>query len=299
MRKKKIVSYLKNISQDNNKIKNFFGSLQLIIFYLTNNNFKADEEIKEILKEPPEYLKINNNCSSFFNQGDNNFKANQIMNIFFYFEHLCFDDLTKTLQQEYKAKINKETENKIKVQLLANPLKEDKLFIKDLSAALRRFISRYLAGMSQTTDINENTPLEYQLIRNDLWEEKYGKMNNLDELISKKISSFNLKVGQGFEFYNLIGEEDKKEIQEMIVKDDYDDNKVIKENNIDQLKEEKKKEMKILKDFGIIKSKNKNLKFNIFEENDNENEIDIENQNNLDNSSDLEDLNEEDEDFHI
>ena len=39
----------------------------------------------------------------------------------------------------------------------------DKKFIKDLSAALRRFISRYLSGQGQVNDINENTSLEYQL----------------------------------------------------------------------------------------------------------------------------------------
>ena len=143
------------------------------------------------------------------------------MNIFFYFEHLCFEELTKTLQFEYQAKIEKNLENKIKEELIANVTKkEDKLFIRDLSAALRRFISRYLAGTSQTTDINENISLEYQLIRIDLWEEKYGKMNNLDELISQKIRSFNLKVGQAFELYNIIGDEDKKEIQEMIKEED-------------------------------------------------------------------------------
>ena len=125
-----------NISE-NNEIKNIFGSLQLIIFYFANKNFKKDIEIKEILKDPPEYLKINESCSNFFNQEGHNFKVNQLMNIFFYFEHLCFDDLIKTLKSEYKAKISKEIDNKIKEQLVTNVEIIDKEFIKNLSAAVR------------------------------------------------------------------------------------------------------------------------------------------------------------------
>ena len=49
-------------------------------------------------------------------------------------------------------------------------------------------------------------------------------MYNLDELISQKISSFNLKVGQAFEFYNIIGNEDKKEIYKMINDEENDEN---------------------------------------------------------------------------
>ena len=63
-------------------------------------------------------------------------------------------------------------------------------------------------------------------------------MNNLDELISGKISSFNLKVEQAFEFYKIIGDEDQKGIQEMIIKlqinddDDYINNNFIYENEL-------------------------------------------------------------------
>ena len=113
---------------------------------------------------------------------------------------MCFEDLSKTLHKEYKEEINKETKNNIENKLVKNIKDEEKIFIKDLSAALRRFISRYLSGKGQVNDINENTSLEYQLIRVDLWEEKYGKLKNLDELIHDKMKDFNIKVGRHFPF---------------------------------------------------------------------------------------------------
>ena len=77
---------------------------------------------------------------------------------------------------------------------------------------MRRLISRYLTGEMQTTDINENLELVSQLYRTDLWEEKLGKLDDLEELITEKIKQFKLTVGQAFNFYEIIGEEDRNSI---------------------------------------------------------------------------------------
>ena len=47
----------------------------------------------------------------------------------------------------------------------------------------------------------------------DLWEEKIWKLNNLEELVKAQIGEFNLKIGQSFSLYEIIGEEDKKYIK--------------------------------------------------------------------------------------
>ena len=64
----------------------------------------------------------------------------------------------------------------------------------------------------QTNDINENLELVSQLYSTDLWEEKFGKIKDLEELINEKIKQFNLTVGQAFNFYVIIGEEDRNPI---------------------------------------------------------------------------------------
>ena len=51
--------------------------------------------------------------------------------------------------------------------------------------------------------------MPYELSRIDLWEEKFGKLDDLEELISNQIYEFKLKVGQAYAFYQIIAEEDK------------------------------------------------------------------------------------------
>ena len=64
-----------------------------------------------------------------------------------------------------------------------------------------------------TIDIKEDRDLAFELSRMELWEEKIGKMDDLLELIREKIKEFRLTVGQAFEFYNIIGEEDRNSLK--------------------------------------------------------------------------------------
>ena len=135
------------------------------------------------------------------------------MNLFFFFEHLCFKDLSNTLQPDYKATIPEEIKNKIIEKLLKEKNSSDIINSKNLASATRRFISRYLVGGSMTIDIKKDRDLAFELSRMELWEEKIGKMDNLLELIREKIKEFRLTVGQVFEFYNIIGEEDRNSLK--------------------------------------------------------------------------------------
>ena len=211
--RKTIYSSIQNLYNNNNNdnitFKTLFSSMSLLLYYLVNNIFIPDKEIRAVLDEKPEYLKIDEKCIEFLS--DNNLKINQFMNMFFFAEHLYFKELIKTLQDEYKKPIDEPIISEIKNQL-ENKKENDIIPWKELAAATRRFISRYLVGDRQTTDISEKTELVFQLSRTDLWEEKLGKLNNLDDLITQKINQFKLKVGQAYSFYELIGEEDKKSI---------------------------------------------------------------------------------------
>ena len=212
-----IVKYIISLIPDEEGKKydfsKFFSSLNLIIFYLLNNNYKGEEKIFIALKEHPKYLKLSEDCKTFFLEKEEgkNFTINKLMNIFFYIEHLCFEDLCATLQIEYKKEIDPDIVKKIQKDILENK-NENILYIKDLAAALRRYISRYLVGQRQEVEIDENRELYYELTRQDLWEEKIGKLDNLDILIKNQLKDYKLTVGQSFNLYNIIGEEDKEEI---------------------------------------------------------------------------------------
>jgi hypothetical protein len=91
-----------------------------------------------------------------------------MMNLFFFFEHLCFEDLAETLQPEYKAKIPEDTKTLIIEKLLKQKFPKDIITVKSLGAATRRLISRYLVGKIQVTDINEKRDLSQYLSKEDI-----------------------------------------------------------------------------------------------------------------------------------
>ena len=220
--KKEVFNYIANMNKNrttkNNMkrkydFKNFFGSLQILLFYITEKGIlKIDEKISDIIQSATGFLKLSNDCKSFFYKEGKNLTLSKIMNLFFFFEHLCFEDLAETLQPEYKAIIPEETKNKIKEKLINQKKDNDKIPIKSLGAATRRLISRYLAGKLGITDVKEDRDLSFELTREELWEEKIGKLEDFMELVSGKIFEFKLTVGQAYEFYNLIGEEDRNSL---------------------------------------------------------------------------------------
>ena len=220
--KKEVINYISSMNktkmaQGDMKtrydFKNFFGSLQILLFYLTEKGVvKEGEKIINIINNSPGYLKISNDFENFFKNEGKNLTVNKIMNLFFFFEHLCFEDLSETLQPEYKAQIPDKTKTVIIEKLLKQKNENDIIPTKSLAAATRRMISRYLAGKRAVTDIGEDRDLTFELCREELWEEKIGQLEDLMDFVIVKMNGIKLNVGQAFEFYNIIGEEDKNAI---------------------------------------------------------------------------------------
>ena len=213
--KKEVIDFVRNKNKEEKAglklydFKNFYSSIQILLNYLAKQVVtKNNETIYNIIKSTKEVLKLTSDCINFFNNEGKNLTVNKIKSLFFYFEHLCFENLSKGLQPEYKAPIPKETKNKIIEKLLKEKNNNNIITVKDLGAATRRLISRYLVG-ENNIDIGKDRDLGFEISREELWEEKIGKLENLDELINGKVNEFKLTVGQAFEFYNLIGEDDR------------------------------------------------------------------------------------------
>jgi hypothetical protein len=193
--------------------KNFFGSLQILLFYLTEKGvMKEEEKIVDVIKNAPAYLKLSDVCKNCFKEEGKEYNLKRIMNLFFFFEHLCFEDLAETLQPEYKAPIPEDIKGKIIDRFIKQKKEDDKIPVKYFGASTRRLISRYLAGKLQVTDIKEDRDLAGELTRIELWEERYGKLEDLEDIIYGKFKDFKLTVGQAYEFYNIIGQDDRKTI---------------------------------------------------------------------------------------
>ena len=144
------------------------------------------------------------------------FRINTLISIFEIFEHLCWDSYKDNLVGDYLQKIDDVWGKKMidffnKVQY--NP---DKMIKKiTFCTALRRFISRYLAGKRGENEINENNTLANEILRPELWKPFFTESESFEvemaEIMSVMTDEFDgtLKVGQALELYNLLGGDNK------------------------------------------------------------------------------------------
>ena len=123
---------------------------------------------------------------------------------------------------------------------------------KNLAAACRKFVSRYLVSTRKDTDYNENMDLSVNLTRFEFWpdeivadEDKFG--NEISFLKKLKITT-----GQCFELYNLMGGDETDELKGIKIKkeeieqeeennDDFDDDDDEDDDNIGGRVRRKKK----------------------------------------------------------
>ena len=227
--KKAIVKYIERMNKEKVQgydFKDFFGSIQLFIFYLTQKGDIEDNvTVDNVIKNAPGYLKVSDDFKSFFENEGKKLTIEKIMNLFFFIEHLCFEYSINTLQNEYKKEIPKDLQDKITDKLLNKEKLNEAYTIKDLGAAVRRFISRYLAGTMQELEIKEDRKLSDELGREDLWDESISENYDLFEINNKLLDEFKLTVSQAYEFYKLIGKEDEDLLKEYaIAKDENEEN---------------------------------------------------------------------------
>ena len=222
--KKNVIEYIsyfdkiensKGIIEIKFNFKNFLDSFELLLFYLTEKGaMKKEEKILSIINSAPGYLIISDDFKNFFSNEGKNLTINKIMNLWFFFEHLLFEYLEQTLQPEYKEKVPEDIKNLIIKNILN--IENQNISTKSLAAATRRMISRYLTGKSLVINIGKDSELTFELVREEFWEEEIGKLEKLPEYVIEKMNRIKLTVGQAYEFYNIIGEEDRKAIKYLL-----------------------------------------------------------------------------------
>ena len=97
----------------------------------------------------------------------------------------------------------------------------------ELAGAIRKFISRYLAGKRSQSEIGEDKMLFDYLIRVDLW------VRNIDDPKFEKeffeLSKFKITVGEGKDFYDKLGGDN--ELLNLFIKEEENINYNIEEKN--------------------------------------------------------------------
>ena len=223
--KKNINDYIKeNYSYEKeNELKKVYGNIQLLIFYLINNNCDENEEIAKLIEKLPGYINVKENNFKGIFENRTTLTIKKIISIFIFFEHLCFELFNMDIKEEYREDIDENIKNKI----TGNLLKEQN--IKQLAASVRRFISRFLYKINNKDEFSPKGQLIIQLRRIDLWDGNLRKTEEIEKIL-ELIKDYKLNVGQSLRFYELIKEKDEEEINTFSENNDRNNEVVNKKN---------------------------------------------------------------------
>ena len=203
-----IFNYIEN-NKDINYIECLFD-LQKMINYIQEENYKNEYSINDIINNMPsiihlgrikQFININNRI------GKDNislFTVNSLIDFYNLFEHLCWDEIKEKINNEYKKTFEENERQKIKQYFdeLGDSFIINKL---NLSTSIRRFISKYLSGLTQDTEFDEKKPLMEELKREDLWDYSFTAHPYFEREIDTINAQFNIKIGYARDLYELLG----------------------------------------------------------------------------------------------
>ena len=193
---------------------------EIRLFFKSNGKEKEKEKIKKdnensfnILNNDDEEEEINLNTNKNNNNNDicASFALNTLISIFELFEKLCWDSFKENLVGDYMQNIDSVWAKQIDTYFNQLQYYNDRIIKREnFCTALRRFISRYLAGKRGENEINENNTLLNELIRPELWEPYFTESETFEIEIGKLMEVMTdefaggLKVGQGLFLYNYL-----------------------------------------------------------------------------------------------
>ena len=221
-KKQLIYDFVKeNYNGQTEELTKILFSIQLLIYYLIQVRQDEKEEIRVILDELPEYVNLSKECKAFLQNQKLKIKFEEIIDVYSFFEFLCYKPIINNLQVQYKEPIDPEVGKQI--LKLFDENKFNIITKENLASACRKFISRYLTSSRKDADIDEKKDLKGQISRFELWpkeipdkeQEFYNELNYLNNLKDPKNeqNKIFISIGQCFELYNLIGCDEKLELR--------------------------------------------------------------------------------------
>ena len=125
------------------------------------------------------------------NEDKESFTVNSLVSIFEYLEYLCWKDIKKNILQDYQIELDEDIKKHI-LEYFDIVKEEPKLInIKNFTDALRKLISRYIAGTRQEIDIKPDVELKLYINKEELWNKNIIENNlfyeEIDKIFEKKI----------------------------------------------------------------------------------------------------------------
>ena len=248
-----IYNYKNNCEKNNNKkVIDFLFSLQFLIDIILENNYDKNELLINIIEEKDKNNNINI-LKDLFDLGRDKklFTVDTLLNVFNIFEMICWEKIKENLMDVYLMNIDEKSLKTID-DFFINEYKDNnnqninnqKLITKrNLSTAIRRFVSRYLSGKRGQIEINENHNLIYYLTKHELWDDYAFIFNEefeveLSMIFGYEDTDVKICVGQATKLYEHLGG-DKSFLNEYFSK--LEEEKKPDNENKDKLNVEEKK----------------------------------------------------------
>ena len=231
------------INNNSNFINDIFSSLQILMNEILKENYNQNYLLYDIIEKLPKYIILNEQLiklikNRYSEHKENSFTINSLFSIFEYFEDLCWDEIQKNIPLDYMLELPKNTK-KIIFNYFNTIQFEKKIVTRmNLSEALRKLISRSIAGSRQEIDIKSDLELKLYISREDLWSQDI--LNN-DLFIQEidKIFGNEILVGHCFSLYKLIKNNDINLDEIMKIENEKEENEKDNNDNINE-KEDKK-----------------------------------------------------------
>ena len=232
---------LSELLKDKNNSKFYndvFSSLQILMNEIIKENYDQNHLIYKIIENLPNYIILNDELIKLFkskyeyNPEEKVFTINSLVSIFEYFEALCWTEMQKNILIDYKLELSKEIKNYILDYF--EKINQEKIINKErFTTALRRLISRSIAGSRQEIDIKSDAALKLYIGREDLWSKEIMDNYLFDGEIDQ-ICKDEILIGHCWNLYNLL---DGDSMMNIKIKDKDNKDNVI--NNIKDGKDNK------------------------------------------------------------
>ena len=153
---------LSELTKNNNVklINEVFASLQILMNEIIKENYNQDVLIYDIIEKLPNYIILNKELVNLlknkkdYYMNEKVFTINSLISVFEYFEALCWNQIKdeKNILDDYRLLLDEKSKKHV-LDYFKKIENEKKIInVRDFTFALRRLISRYLAGARQ--DIN-------------------------------------------------------------------------------------------------------------------------------------------------
>ena len=238
------------INENKNKgiYNDVFSSLQILMNEIIKENYDSSKSIYEIIESLPKFVVINNQLAKLLkdkhefdiNKELNLFSVDCLVPFFEYFETLCWKEIKESISIDCKVIITETIRKHILDYFEKNNSLESLINKRNLTKALRKLISRSIAGQKGAVDISNEAKLINYINQEYIWDKKTFENPNFENEMSK-IFIDDILIMHAFEIFNLLDGDNmsiddcRKESEDTQnqnnIKVNKVDNKNIKDNN--------------------------------------------------------------------